>query len=265
MSDEQIVVHTGFMIAFTVIMAGFGLEGFFLVLLLNQWSQRHEIFWRLAQFLFPLLTATAFGLAFHQHFSALIFITVGLFKFGFPETLSYTYLALYDTSRPVLIRILNLMDSVGLVGHHSSFILFLSMLLVGVIPLSRYVVLASFFLIAQHWFVLLKYTNVGVYLLLELILEFWFEWTVISQFQYHRSIHWVASWVSASMLVAHWLFFLAASCRVLTAADAMEDNLNENVFISVLRIQHIEQAAKQEEIVERQETEQMLDLSLCEC
>ena len=188
MSDHQVLVYTAFVVWVTVLLSGLGLELFVWIYYLDTWCEQHEALWRFAQLLFPLLLTTTLGLAIQANYLALPVMVVGLWKFGFPETLMYMYLALFASDESWFQRSADLMNAIGLVVHHGALALFMSLLLVSVIPPSRYVVIGSLVLIMQHWFVLVKYANVPVYAVIELALEFWFEWIVISEFQYYRSI-----------------------------------------------------------------------------
>ena len=62
----------------------------------------------------------------------------------------------------------------------------------------------------QHLFVLLRYSNKLIYAVLELTLEVYFEWTIISEFEHVREMHWVVLQVGATMLVSHWMYLIAA-------------------------------------------------------
>ena len=43
----------------------------------------------------------------------------------------------------------------------------------------------------------------------EILLELWFEWTVLSSLEVVHKKHWVSGIVATSMLVSHWLYFIA--------------------------------------------------------
>ena len=228
MSDHQVLVYTAFVVWLTVLLSGLGLELFFWIYYLDTWCEQHEALWRFAQLLFPLLLTTTLGLAIQANYLALPVMVVGLWKFGFPETLMYMYLALFASDESWFQRSADLMNAIGLIVHHGALALFMSLLLVSVIPPSRYVVIGSLVLIMQHWFVLVKYANVPVYVVIELALEFWFEWIVISEFQYYRSIHWTAAWLPATMLVAHWLFLGAGAIELFSQK---REGFENNVYI----------------------------------
>jgi hypothetical protein len=87
LADSQFRVYAGFVVWVGVLIAGLGLEIFVWYHFLQFWSKAREGLWRFSQFIFPLLLVTSLGLALHQSFLALPILVVGLWKFGFPETL----------------------------------------------------------------------------------------------------------------------------------------------------------------------------------
>jgi len=48
-----------------------------------------------------------------------------------------------------------------------------------------------------------------VYVAVETLLELWFELTVLSSLEVVHKKHWVSGIVATSMLVSHWLYFIA--------------------------------------------------------
>jgi len=60
-------------------------------------------------------------------------------------------------------------------------------------------------------------------------LEVWFEFTIISNFQYLVSLHWTMSFAAGAMLVAHWLYLLAALielCLMMTSELFQKEDAN---------------------------------------
>ena len=236
-SDSQFSVYVGFILWFTVLFAGLGLELLTWTSFLHGgWTDERQSQWMFAQFSFPLLLATTLGLAFHRNFLALIFLVPGLWKFGFPETLVYMHTALYGTYLHVkggshagrIQRFSEFLNAVGTVVHHGAAALIICMLLTGVIPASRHIYNPSLILVMQHWFVLLRYGNKILYTVIELSLEVFFEWTVISEFEYFQSMHWVVPMTAASMLVAHWLYLIAALVETLKLVTNDDNNADED-------------------------------------
>jgi len=65
-------------------------------------------------------------------------------------------------------------------------------------------------LVAQHWFVLLKYLHDVPYIIIETILEVLFQWSVVSQMEPLVYLHpWLGYAGACGMMVAHWLYFIA--------------------------------------------------------
>ena len=48
-----------------------------------------------------------------------------------------------------------------------------------------------------------------MYVTIELILEVWFEWNAFAYIEILNQYHWLGGVGTGSMLVAHWLYFLA--------------------------------------------------------
>ena len=223
-TDDQFSVYVGFIVWITCLIAGLGLEIFVWYQFLQVWSKQREIIWRFAQFIFPLMLVVALGLASQQNFLALPITVFGLWKFGFPETLMYVYLGLFGTTKSKMSRIADMMNGIGTIIHHSAAVTILSMLVVGVIPPSRFVYNTCLILVMQHWCVLLSYINKPLYLAIELVLEYFFEWGIFSDFQQIYHLHWTAALGAGVMIFAHWLFVAAAILDTLS-----ESNNNENV------------------------------------
>ena len=59
----------------------------------------------------------------------------------------------------------------------------------------------------QHWIVLLKYDYKPGYIILETIIEIWWEWTAFSVLETVHEYHWVGGMAIFSMLFAHWCYF----------------------------------------------------------
>jgi uncharacterized protein YjeT (DUF2065 family) len=217
LDDEDFQVYVALVLWMTALLAGLGCELLFWFKLIDQggWSEEQESLWWVAQFFFPLWASTCLGLALQKNYLALPFLVFGLFKFGMPETLSYMYTALYQQSKSTLARIGDFLNSTGTVLHHSSAILLITLLLSGVVPPSRHIVAPILLLTMQHWFVLVKYMNFWAYAALEIVLEIWFEWVLLSEFQYLHSVHWTLLVAGLGMLVAHWIYLAAATLELL--------------------------------------------------
>ena len=72
-----------------------------------------------------------------------------------------------------------------------------------VLPSTRDVVAVILPLLMQHWFVLLKYTHKRVYIVIEVLIEVWWEWTAFLTLEAISKLHWVGGVILLSMLFAH--------------------------------------------------------------
>jgi phage shock protein PspC (stress-responsive transcriptional regulator) len=231
LDDSQFNVYVGFVIWATVVMAGIGLELLVWTSVLKDgWSHETEAKWKFAEFAFPLLGAMTLGLAADHNYMALIFLVAGMFKFGFPEILTYMHAALYMTDTQKEGRyhwISQFLNSVGLITHHAACGMYVSMMLTSVITPDRHIMGPALLLLMQHWFALLKYACFPMYVVLQLFLEFWFEWALLSEFQFWIANHWTAGLVAGTMLMAHWMLFLAgALALVLTETVEADDTMH---------------------------------------
>ena len=74
LNDIEFRVYTAFIIWFTTIQAGLGLEFFVWANFLQSWDAGRENLWRFAQFVFPLLIMASIGLAAQHSYLALLFM-----------------------------------------------------------------------------------------------------------------------------------------------------------------------------------------------
>jgi len=223
MTDDQFVIYTGFVTWVTVLITGLGVEVFVWSNFIQDWNDRHENLWRFAQFIFPLMALVSLGLAAHQNFIALPVMVAGLWKFGFPETLMFTYAGLFGKTMSRIQRSADLIDGIGIILHHGSSSFIISMMTVGVYPGKRCVFTPILILVMQHWVVLIAYISPAHYSAIVLVLECYFEWTVISAFRELYHLHWTAALGAAVMLFAHWLYLTAALLKVI---DPVKDEIN---------------------------------------
>mmetsp|Transcript_9065 Transcript_9065/g.8660 ORF Transcript_9065/g.8660 Transcript_9065/m.8660 type:complete len:192 (+) Transcript_9065:2689-3264(+) len=96
------------------------------------------------------------------------------------------------------------------------------MLVVGVIPPSRLALNANLILVMQHWASLIKYVSIPAYSTIELVLEYYFEWTVLSDWAQLYRIHWTAALGASVMLFAHWLYLFASLFSMLAPTEKVE-------------------------------------------
>jgi hypothetical protein len=86
----------------------------------------------------------------------------------------------------------------------------------------------------QHWFVLLGDVMqlYPVYVVVQLGLEFWFEWLVISNYEYVLDEHWTLALTASTMLFAHWLYFIAAGLNIMLATDNADANCSDSAELA---------------------------------
>jgi len=213
--NDDFFAYLGFMNWITVVLTGIGLEMFMiLVYIKHEWTNVHENQWKIAQFLFSILTLVSVGLASSRNYWSLLTIVIGFWKFGFPETVVPMYCALFDTAIGVEERVHLSIEAAGALIHHSAAALALCMFLTGTITPNRSIYDPTLVLCAQHWFVLLRYFHNTLYLSVEILLEVWFEWTVFSSFEQYTSNHWTLELAAAGLLFAHWIWFLSGGVRL---------------------------------------------------
>lgn len=189
------------------------MELLFLMLFLRRWgwTSKTERYWKVGQFVFPWFACTTLGLAFRQNFTALLTLVPGSWKFGFPEVVSYVYHSWYGHDQSLWSRVAGFLNGVGTILHHSAASLFIVMLLMEVINPDREIVTPILFLVGQHWFVLLAYFNVSLYIALELVFEVGFQFSIISGLERIAENHWTAGVAALLMLFAHELDLAAAT------------------------------------------------------
>ena len=118
-------------------------------------------------------------------------------------------------------RLGNYLNSAGTVLHHSSATIPIMMLLAaGVFPADRRALDPSL--------ILVMHVNFWFYITIELALEFWFEWTVLSDLQHLYSLHWTLSFTMLGMLTAHRLVYLIAAGIELIISDSGADSVANN-------------------------------------
>lgn len=249
MSDEQFTVYITVVIWLTAVLTGIGLEILVWIRYLQPWTSdcnirgnaEREFWWRVSQFVFPLVIMTALGLATTHNFVALPALVVGLWKFGFPETINHLYLGIYETNTSLLERAANLLNGIGSLMHHSAGALLIVSALNGLASPTRVILSPALVLIMQHWFALLFYSNKFLYSSLTLVWEFWFEWLLLSHLEALLSQHRVVGIGAFAMLFAHWLYLMAGAIGTLCT----EKDENSNVHIRA--ISHFQGRCKEDQ------------------
>lgn len=170
-----------------------------------------EIFWKAAAFTFPLFVTIA--LVSHSYWG-LFFLVFGLWKCGSPETIVFLLMARSRNYR-WLFRLQCALNFLGTLLHHSATSLLVVSLTTGTEFLDRNVLSCTLPLVVQHWFVLMRYVDIRLYLLTELAIEFVWEWEVIWNITSYTCHSWNIVMIAATMLVAHWLYLTAATLKYL--------------------------------------------------
>ena len=125
------------------------------------------------------------------------------------------YLALHDSELCKRERIANMLDSVGLCAHHSAASLLICMFLAGVVKPEQSIYDSVLILCIQHVFTILQYSYKFIYIAIELILEVWFEWSVISNLELFLSNHWSVALCASVLLMSHWLYLICGVLRLI--------------------------------------------------
>jgi hypothetical protein len=90
----------------------------------------------------------------------------------------YIYLGLFGRTGRIG-RASDLCNGIGTAIHHGSAAFIIAMLTVGVIPPSRYLISPILILVMQHWVALIGYSSRALYSAIELVLDYFFQWSVL--------------------------------------------------------------------------------------
>jgi len=119
------------------------------------------------------------------------------------------HVGMYGVDSTFLVRLAAFLSGVGTVLHHSASALYVATVVTGLLPTNRFVLQVTLPLLMQHWFVLLKYNYNLAYVVVETILEVWFEWTTFTLIEFLHKSHWTGGLMATVMIFAHWLYFLS--------------------------------------------------------
>jgi len=228
-NDVDFIGYVAMVIWLTMILTGLGTEVlFWLMFIKGGWDENRENQWKLAQFFFPLLTAATVGLANTHNYFAVPLLVITVWKFGFPETVTKLYVGMYDVDSSFLVRLAAFLSGVGTVLHHSASALYVASVVTGLLPTNRFVLQVTLPLLVQHWFVLLKYNYNLAYVIVETILEVWFEWTAFTLIEFLHKLHWTGGLIATGMISAHWLYFLSGFLGLIAEWLEGDDDLVEN-------------------------------------
>ena len=154
---------------------------------------------------------------------ALVFSVVGLWKFGFAETLICIISAL-NTAKSPLSRIVGLMDGFGTLAHHTGTMLAVIVFVLGLSRLTRTIFSITTPLLVQHMFTSLRYYSVPMFAIIQLALEIFWELEVFANFEYpyipyvqpqaagmpYPMYNSMLPRAVCCMLLAHWMYWGAA-------------------------------------------------------
>jgi uncharacterized protein YjeT (DUF2065 family) len=228
MNNSEFQVYLVFFLWITIIFSGLGLEFIALMFLPAKWTSKLQFYWTLAQCLFSLFVAASVGMAVARNYAALPIFVAGMWKFGFPQTITFMFNALNDTSLTRLQSIGYFMNAIGLLLHHTAGGLAISMAVTGVIKNNtadvRTVLDVILIPMMQHWFFFLRYVHKNTYIVVELSLEVWYEWITLSNLEGLFANHWTAALFGGTFLVAHWFFLGAAAIEIFVEKIRMKEN-----------------------------------------
>ena len=209
---QQYRVLFAFFLLATLVQAGLGLEILVWVMFLRHgWPKFFDKAWIFSQFAFPTLTISAVGAAVNRDFMAMIFVVLGLWRFGLPHTFLYFQSAIFNAqSRTSSGRFADLLAGCSLTVHHTAVCFFMSCLLAGVWERTPYI--ASTFPLFMIQYVLTVVRDGMDNFIVTLLLlgtEFMLEWTIFSTFQVNAMTHWTVVQMYNCVIAAHWMYGLS--------------------------------------------------------
>ena len=182
LDDPQFALYVALICWVSVCIAGLGSE-LLIGTTIMSYVLEHRfgiVVWHSVQLFFSLLLAVALG---GESLFGLPFLTIGLWKFGFPETVAYLLHFYTATNGSRLASLDGLLDGFGLLIHHFSTALTLVGIMSGIFPRSRAMTAACLPPIMQHWFALVRYRAPRLYTVLMTLLEAYFQWEVFANIQ----------------------------------------------------------------------------------
>jgi hypothetical protein len=218
-ADYQIFVTL--LVTITAVLMGLGLELQLGNFWLNRLGDDLGAYWKLSEFMFPLMCTTAI---LGQSIFTLPFLVFGLWKFGFPETSMYIaqVAASYRMGKgkwsEIISALSDYLNALGLLLHHSASAYVVSALAIRAWPLTRQLSSVLLPLVIQHWFCLLKYQSEDAYSVVEIILEIIWEWEWFANFQHFcdaNTYDKFAPAIALQMILAHWFYLIAAALMMI--------------------------------------------------
>ena len=198
--------------------------------------------WVLAQLAFGFLVAIG---VFSGSPLGLIPLVIGLWKLGFPETITNFVYGVAEcdwTGRPrhIIDCVTDVGASIGEVLHHQAVIWFAICHITGLENVNEYWMHAGCVpLILQHLVAGLRLRSFATYVVLELGLEIWWEVEAFSNFDKLQWFH--TKRVFNAMLLAHWLYWLCGTievCRGVYASGGLSEFTSESTSERMLHRFH---------------------------
>eukprot|EP00039_Didymoeca_costata_P006981 m.95117 g.95117 ORF g.95117 m.95117 type:complete len:645 (+) comp13478_c0_seq3:39-1973(+) len=167
--------------------------------------------WRLAQLAFPLfLSISLMG----ESVFGLPFMVVGLWKCGFPETVTNMIQCMrtHVCGHPIghIEAFAKFCNGIGTILHHTAVAWYAVICITGLYTPHLFPnewTSIALPLLIQHWFTIVKYISVPLYGACEFALEVWFEieaFSLLNRLTYYNEL--VAT---SALLFAHWLYWTA--------------------------------------------------------
>jgi hypothetical protein len=169
----------------------------------NATQEKHR--WMMVQLVFPLCLSISL---YSSSLFGLPFLVVGLWKFGTPEAYNLFYTSL-QTSRSWLEATANFLGGIGTVFHHSFTSWFICSRLCNLMAphhIGSYLAITTP-LVVQHWCSCVVYYNFTLYVVIELVIEVWWEIEMFSNMHTQVLLHQKITFMG--MMVAHWLYWLS--------------------------------------------------------
>jgi hypothetical protein len=237
-STSSFVTYQCLLAWFTCSFTGLLLEfmvGQRLIAIADTITEQHEAMWKFAQFLFPFMILIGILLVRDGNALGMVFGVIGMWKFGFPETISIKPQAIRLSSPETFSyqTVVFYLKSYGKLVHHSSSMVFFCVFAMGASPMTRPFTAMSLPLVVQHLMVPWKYVSYGMYAVIETVVEVWFEMEVFANIEYLYYPHGVsgAQHVYNPILIrgiiaitsAHWFYFTAGIIDIVGKKCCMQE------------------------------------------
>eukprot|EP00494_Astrolonche_serrata_P032137 UN32406 len=173
LNERDFYLVVNLVIWFMCLTTGISAEMFIgtrLVLEIN--NKQLQWLWVYAQMVFSLLLMIAFVA---QSAYGMLFGVVGLFKCGFPETISYFHRACNSPWNTVGCWS-DFINGVSLLIHHSGVMYLCVAVNLHYYPYDKHLTICSLILMLSHTIVVLKYFHFKLYVVCELIIDAWLQW-----------------------------------------------------------------------------------------